>query len=430
MHWCKKMQDSIPTELSLGQVEKLVEQELGGRKLSDVFEYFDPEPIGSASIGVVHRARLKSNGKEVVVKVQYPGIEHKFRADIKTLKAFCTIAMPHQVPFFEEIERQFIFEFDYRDEAKHLREIKSNLVMGGWGKKVIVPEPVTELCTRTMLVMEYIPGKKLIDGLRDQFRKVAERQGKTLEQMEDGQKRLIEEGKIQKKSVEQYSRQIKFYNLLTSISDFGANSLVFLNNYLLKPFTGKKMQYRYTPHLINMGEILDTLLKVHAHELFINGAFNGDPHPGNILLLPDGRLGLIDYGQVAHISPENRRTYAKLIIALNDDNKQEVVRIIRDEIGVKTKYSNSDILYRFAAFWNDRDTEDVTMGLNIQLFMEYLERTDPIVKVNEKFIMCGRISILLRGMGNAFGIRLRTSDYWRPYAEKALTLYTDNPKHK
>jgi len=45
-------------------------------------------------------------------------------------------------------------------------------------------------------------------------------------------------------------------------------------------------------------EMLDFLLRVHAHEIFVDGYFNGDPHPGNILLLEDGRMGLIDYGQV------------------------------------------------------------------------------------------------------------------------------------
>lgn len=38
--------------------------------------------------------------------------------------------------------------------------------------------------------------------------------------------------------------------------------------------------------------------RVHGHQIFVDGAFNGDPHPGNILLTPDGKLGLIDYGQV------------------------------------------------------------------------------------------------------------------------------------
>lgn len=39
--------------------------------------------------------------------------------------------------------------------------------------------------------------------------------------------------------------------------------------------------------------------RVHGHQIFVDGAFNGDPHPGNILLTPDGKLVLIDYGQAS-----------------------------------------------------------------------------------------------------------------------------------
>jgi aarF domain-containing kinase len=38
--------------------------------------------------------------------------------------------------------------------------------------------------------------------------------------------------------------------------------------------------------------LITTLFEVHGHEIFFDGEFNGDPHPGNILLLPDGRLGI------------------------------------------------------------------------------------------------------------------------------------------
>jgi aarF domain-containing kinase len=93
---------------------------------------------------------------------------------------------------------------------------------------------------------------------------------------------------------------------------------------------------------------------VHAHEIFVDGCFNGDPHPGNVLLLPDGRLGLIDYGQVCtqlrvaclqhgnwvanaaisrgqvkHIDLQTRLSYARLIIALAEDNQEETCRVIQ-----------------------------------------------------------------------------------------------------
>lgn len=95
MKWCKDCQDAVPTELEPGQARRIIEKNLG-RRIEEVFAEFEEEPCGSASIGQVHRARLKS-GEEVAIKVQAPGIERKFRADIKTIKDFVWLAMPQHV---------------------------------------------------------------------------------------------------------------------------------------------------------------------------------------------------------------------------------------------------------------------------------------------------------------------------------------------
>ena len=136
--------------------------------------------------------------------------------------------------------------------------------------------------------------------------------------------------------------------------------------------------------------------------------------------MPDGRLGLIDYGQFKRMSVSDRIIYAKLIIALHRDDRSEVVRIMTEEIGFKTKYMKEDIIYRAAAFWNDRDTEDILQGMNVHKFMEYIEAQDPPVQVNDEFIMAARVSILLRGTANAFALRLRVSDYWHHEAQAFL----------
>lgn len=61
--------------------------------------------------------------------------------------------------------------------------------------------------------------------------------------------------------------------------------------------------------------VVESWMRFHVTVWLYSGQFNGDPHPGNILLLSDGRLGLIDYGQVKNISAQDRIKYAKLIIA-------------------------------------------------------------------------------------------------------------------
>lgn len=80
---------------------------------------------------------------------------------------------------------------------------------------------------------------------------------------------------------------------------------------------GDEMEKVFVP--LNMAQIVDDLLAVHGYEIFINGIFNGDPHPGNILYIDqpntktssDYKIGLIDYGQVKRISHDFRLKMAK-----------------------------------------------------------------------------------------------------------------------
>lgn len=111
MKWVKDTQDNVPSEFQGSEAKdyckKLVRDELG-MDFDDLFSSWDEEPIGVASIGQVHRATLRSNGRKVAVKILVPGIEAKFRSDIRTLKSFCELAMPQHVSSFDEIERQFV----------------------------------------------------------------------------------------------------------------------------------------------------------------------------------------------------------------------------------------------------------------------------------------------------------------------------------
>lgn len=119
--------------------------------------------MGTASIGQTHHAILHS-GQQVAVKIQHPEAERNFRADIRTIKQFCQLAQPQHAPYLNEIEKQFMSEFNYVVEAQNLLQIKANLQRSPWAKKVVVPMPVLPLCTREVLVMEYLDGPKLIDG--------------------------------------------------------------------------------------------------------------------------------------------------------------------------------------------------------------------------------------------------------------------------
>jgi aarF domain-containing kinase len=179
---------------------------------------------------------------------------------------------------------------------------------------------------------------------------------------------------------------------------------------------------------VNIGETLRTLLDVHAEEIFVHGAFNGDPHPGNVLLMPCGRLGLIDYGQVKRVDIATRRNYAKLVLAILAEDKKEIARLCQSSapegFGGDSRNKDEDVAYRLAMFWNDRDTPDVTLGLNLQEFLDEMERRDPVIRAPKDMVMIARVSMLLRGMANAFNVRLRVAEAWRPHAA-ALLAETD-----
>jgi hypothetical protein len=125
-------------------------------------------------------------------------------------------------------------------------------------------------------------------------------------------------------------------------------------------------------------------------------------------------------GQVKRLTVDERIKYAKMIMAHLHYDQDEAVRIAREEWGVRTKHSNARVGYLNSAFWNDRDTDDVCNGMNMHLFLDWLQAQDPMVYLPDAYIMPGRLSILLRGMGKAFGIRMRMSELWAAEADAFL----------
>jgi predicted unusual protein kinase regulating ubiquinone biosynthesis (AarF/ABC1/UbiB family) len=86
----RTLEDACPAAPA-ADIKATVVRELGLDSLGEVFREFDDTPLGSASIGQVHRAVL-NNGKVVCVKVQHVGVERLFRFDINTCRFFCKCA--------------------------------------------------------------------------------------------------------------------------------------------------------------------------------------------------------------------------------------------------------------------------------------------------------------------------------------------------
>merc|ERR1719181_1018037 len=135
-----------------------------GKPVTEAFEYFDPVPLGSASIGQVHRA-IMNDGREVAVKVQYNEAQELFHGDINTIRNFCEVLAPEQVCAMEALRKSNEAELDYENEAKNLTDVTRNMKKHGFmPRDVVVPQPI--MATKRILIMELLPGPKLTDGMR------------------------------------------------------------------------------------------------------------------------------------------------------------------------------------------------------------------------------------------------------------------------
>ncbi len=160
-----RLQDKVGP-FSFAEVEKIVQSELGVR-ISKAFEWFEATPVASASLGQVHRARLR-DGREVVCKVQRPDIREQIVEDFEALTEAAEFLdaktqVGHRYEFagiVSELRKSLLRELDYREEAGNLRTFAENLREF---ERVIVPRPVEDYTTSRVLTMDYIAGRKITD---------------------------------------------------------------------------------------------------------------------------------------------------------------------------------------------------------------------------------------------------------------------------
>lgn len=158
-----KLQDDNPP-ISFDSIRRVIEHELGS-PINDIFESFDVEPLGSASIGQVHKAVLIT-GEEVAVKVRKPGVEQIIKNDLAIME-FLAKRIDNYVPqlkiynvpgIVEEFKRSIFKEIDYENEALNLKRFKHNFKDD---ETVHVPEIYSKYCSLKVITMELITGTKI-----------------------------------------------------------------------------------------------------------------------------------------------------------------------------------------------------------------------------------------------------------------------------
>ncbi len=246
-----RLQDQLDP-VPFDQVEQIISGELGTR-LSRAFAEFDPVPLASASLGQVHRARLRT-GESVVVKVQRPDVRRQVAEDMDVLCELAEFLDAHSeaaarmalTDLLEEFRRSLVSELDYQLEAANLVRLAEILAPYD---RLVVPRPYDGFCTGRVLTMQRLDGHKVTE----------------------------------------------------------------LSGVVLTDVDGDTLA--------------DQLFRAYLDQILVAGFFHADPHAGNVLLMPDGRLAVLDVGQVARLNEDLRGQLVRTLLAVADGNGAEVAAL-------------------------------------------------------------------------------------------------------
>lgn len=338
-------------------VKAVIEEELG-QSIDELFERFDVNPLGSASIAQVHRARIKGEKSDIVVKVQHPGVHGLMMTDIRNLQAFALYMQKTDIKFdlysvTKEMEKQIGYEFNFLREADAMDRIRCFLYENNKKSPVHVPRVIRGLVTRRVLVMDYIDGIP-IRKLGDEIAK----------------RGLNPSGKVAAAAKQ---------------------------------------------------NILKSLTLSYGQMILGSGFFHADPHPGNILICRGSEVALLDYGQVKDLPDALRLGYARLVLAIADNDPTGASESYR-ELGINTLSKCPDAqkeLLRLA-----QSMFDTKLPPGVTVLQPFSEESS-IKKITvqsfpEELFSVLRTVHLLRGLSVGLGINYSCAEQWRPIAEEAL----------
>ncbi|CAB9508559.1 protein kinase UbiB [Seminavis robusta] len=405
------LQDSVP-QWPIEDAVEIVRDSLKkewGVDYDDVFESIDPVALGCAAIGQVHRAELKDywlkadpgykGGKVVAVKIMHPDAHQRFACDFQVFKWLTRIALPGWSPLLEELERRLMTEFDYHTERDNQMLVRNNLMKSPYKRQFKIPQPYDNLCCKHVLVMELLDGQKFKDAIEEKLSRVV-----------GGDREKVSNFLAQRQKEIMFGRN--------SSEDSKASIYDLLD---LHGIRGVIRAFRALALYRKVQKDIDLLVEVHGHQIFQDAVFNGDPHPGNIMELSDGRLGLIDFGQTKKLDDNERLAYARIVNAVGSKADSHQIAEAMRAAGFQSKLDEDDTLAEFAGLFFDSDFLYKEKGHDTpQDYFQSLMESDPLTTIPDAAIMVARVSILFRGAGTAINHQVQTSNSWRKHAHQAL----------
>lgn len=337
-----------------GGVREIVERELG-RPIEEVFDDFDFEPIASASIGQVHRARLKS-GEAVVVKVQHADIERRFQVDLDILVGLAQWAerLPEFAPYHPqaiatEFQRTLSRELDFRREARNMQRFAESFAGDG---TIRIPKVYPQFCGSRVLTMEAIEGIRLID-----------------------RERLQAAG-------------------------------------------------------LDLAEVARRGASLYMQMIFVHGFYHADPHPGNLLVMKDNVIGLLDYGMVGRIDERLREDIEETLIAAANQDAEHITSIIMRVGAVPPNLDRAALsldVTDFITHYGSQSLDDFDVSGALTDLTETIRRYQ--IALPARLAMLLKVLVTLEGTAQLLSPDFSLLEVMQPY-RRSLMLQRLSPKRR
>jgi len=338
--------DQVPP-LPPGVAERVVREELG-RDVGQLFARFDAAPLAAASLGQVHRASY--GGREVVVKVLRPGVEEVVSEDLAVsfrILFVLNLLFPNHhtraiTTIVSEFAKRIRDELDFREEARNAATLRRNFQ---GEPRVVVPEVVTELVSRRVLVLEYVEGTRI-----------------------------------------------------------------------------DRLQERIASGEVNLERLIETVVDAYIKMMLEDGVFHADPHAGNLLVDPQCRLVLLDFGMVLQVERETRRRLVETVLAAA---RQDVDGVINGfyELGIIDPDVDRGTVRDAAQSLMAVSLRDDVSPRQIQRLVEQVLQTfyDWPLMLPSNLVYFGRAGVLVEGIGLRYDPNFNALATARPILARSAT---------